>query len=430
MNAAKADLVGGLIPTSQIPALALNTIVTVASRTAMLALTTAQVQPGDVAVDTSTGATRGSYMLLGADPSQFSSWVLLNAPTDAVSTVNGQSGTVVLGASDVGAEPTGTAAALAATLVTVVDNGDGTATISGPSIVDNGDGTATFSATGKTIYLKTQSDTLLAAKATLASPAFTGTPTVPTQTAGDSSTKVASTAFVAAAVAAGGGSSGPTTQRVSTQEAQGGGTASITINGLAGNWMGTATSRALASTSMFTRLRRVGFVSATTSNARAGIVGNGQFYGTDGYTLRWVFGIASYNAAHGYAVGMAVSDDMTVTPGTQTNVLHLFANPGDTNWKLQGGPTGGMGSVIDLGSGFPINTSNTDLYDVTFTVPAGGTVLNYTVTRLNTGGTVSGTYSTLPSPTQVLQYKMVGYVYASAVASQIDFARVVATTTN
>lgn len=45
-------------------------------------------------------------------------------------------------------------------------------------------------------------DTALAAKAPLASPALTGTPTAPTATAGTSSTQLATTAFVAAAVAA------------------------------------------------------------------------------------------------------------------------------------------------------------------------------------------------------------------------------------
>lgn len=45
----------------------------------------------------------------------------------------------------------------------------------------------------------------LALKAPLASPTFTGTPAAPTPTAGDNSTKIATTAFVTAAVAAGGG---------------------------------------------------------------------------------------------------------------------------------------------------------------------------------------------------------------------------------
>lgn len=54
-------------------------------------------------------------------------------------------------------------------------------------------------------YTKTQMDTLLAAKAPLASPALTGNPTAPTPTAGDNDTSIATTAFVTTAVAAGGG---------------------------------------------------------------------------------------------------------------------------------------------------------------------------------------------------------------------------------
>lgn len=56
----------------------------------------------------------------------------------------------------------------------------------------------------------------LAAKAPLASPALTGNPTAPTQTAGDSSTKLATTAFVAAAIASVPTGTSPTgNQRVS-----------------------------------------------------------------------------------------------------------------------------------------------------------------------------------------------------------------------
>ena len=47
-------------------------------------------------------------------------------------------------------------------------------------------------------YTTTQADTLLAAKAPLASPTLTGTPTAPTATAGTNTTQIATTAFVAA----------------------------------------------------------------------------------------------------------------------------------------------------------------------------------------------------------------------------------------
>lgn len=97
--AAKADLVGGLVPSSQLPSIALGTVQVVASQAAMLALTTTQVQPGDLAVRTD-GA--GTFILTATDPSVLANWQLLNAPADLVSSVNGHTGTVVLAKADVG----------------------------------------------------------------------------------------------------------------------------------------------------------------------------------------------------------------------------------------------------------------------------------------------------------------------------------------
>ncbi|AWB84761.1 hypothetical protein [Corynebacterium liangguodongii] len=97
----KADLVGGLVPTSQLPAVALTKPHVVASRAAMLAL---PAQEGDVAVITS-GADKGTYMLGTGSPSVFTSWVMLVAPTDVVTSVNGQIGAVNLTAANVGAAP-------------------------------------------------------------------------------------------------------------------------------------------------------------------------------------------------------------------------------------------------------------------------------------------------------------------------------------
>jgi hypothetical protein len=116
--AAKADLVGGLVPTAQIPALALTTAVPVANQAAMLALTSSQVQPGDLAVR-ADGA--GTFILAAVDPSQLGNWLRLNAPTDAVTTVNGHVGTVVLAASDVSADPAGAAASAQAAAIAASD---------------------------------------------------------------------------------------------------------------------------------------------------------------------------------------------------------------------------------------------------------------------------------------------------------------------
>lgn len=99
--AGKADLVGGQVPTSQLPAVALSKPSSVADRAGMLALT---AEEGDVAVVTA-GADKGTYMLSSGPPTAFSSWVKLTTPDAPVQSVNGQTGTVNLNAANVGARP-------------------------------------------------------------------------------------------------------------------------------------------------------------------------------------------------------------------------------------------------------------------------------------------------------------------------------------
>ena len=99
---AKADLVNGVVPTSQIPTRALVRAFPVANEAEMLALT--EAEPGDVAVRAEDGA--GTFMLLEEDSSQIGSWTLLASPQDAVISVNDKTGGVVLGAADVGAPTT------------------------------------------------------------------------------------------------------------------------------------------------------------------------------------------------------------------------------------------------------------------------------------------------------------------------------------
>lgn len=95
----KADLVGGVIPTSQIPSFAISEYLGVAANeAAMLALVGDR---GDWCkrVDTST-----AWILGSDDSSLLSSWVEVSYPSSPVSSVNGQVGAIVLGASDVGAQ--------------------------------------------------------------------------------------------------------------------------------------------------------------------------------------------------------------------------------------------------------------------------------------------------------------------------------------
>ena len=87
----------GKVPNSQIPALAISETFPVASQTAMLALSSAE--QGDVAVRTDISK---SFILTQSPASTLSNWQELLTPTDAVQSVNGQTGVVNLTKSDVG----------------------------------------------------------------------------------------------------------------------------------------------------------------------------------------------------------------------------------------------------------------------------------------------------------------------------------------
>lgn len=153
----------GLLPTSTLPAIAITDTFEVASQAAMLALSLAE--QGDVAVRSDLNKT---FILKQGPYSTLANWVELKTPTDAVLSVASRTGAVTLSNSDVG-----------------LGNVDNTSDANKP--------------------VSTAQLTALNLKASLASPALTGSPTAPTQTAGDNSTKIATTAFVAAAAGGGGG---------------------------------------------------------------------------------------------------------------------------------------------------------------------------------------------------------------------------------
>jgi hypothetical protein len=93
----KADLVGGKVPSSQIPAIAISEFLgAVNSQAAMLALLG---QEGDWCIRTDVDLT---YILIGTDPTDIDNWQEIVTPTGAVTSVNGYTGVVVLDQNDIG----------------------------------------------------------------------------------------------------------------------------------------------------------------------------------------------------------------------------------------------------------------------------------------------------------------------------------------
>jgi hypothetical protein len=162
----------------------------------------------------------------------------------------------------------------------------------------------------------------------------------------------------------------------------------------------TATARNVATTNMFTRMRRLGYVTATT----AGTVGHWRYAanqftvgssstGLGGFTYIIRFGISDAADVAGARMckGMrATATPTNVEPSTLTNVICLGHGAADTNFKLFYGGTTAQ-PAIDLGVNFPANTRNTDVYELAlFSSPNSGDV-HYEVTRINTGHVATGT---------------------------------------
>jgi hypothetical protein len=99
--AAKADLIGGKVPASQLPSVAINDVHAVSSQAEMLALAAVE---GDVAVRSDNSLT---YLLVGSDPSVLANWVQMTTAA-SVTSVAGKTGVVLLDTSDI----TGLASAL------------------------------------------------------------------------------------------------------------------------------------------------------------------------------------------------------------------------------------------------------------------------------------------------------------------------------
>ena len=97
LDSRKADLIGGKIPANQMPDIALGTAIAVSDEAEMLQLSSSQVQPGDLAV-----RPDGTFMLVAPSPGDINSWKRITSK-NAVSSVNGETGAVVLSYDDVGA---------------------------------------------------------------------------------------------------------------------------------------------------------------------------------------------------------------------------------------------------------------------------------------------------------------------------------------
>lgn len=178
----------------------------------------------------------------------------------------------------------------------------------------------------------------------------------------------------------------------------------------------TATARNVATTNLFTRMRRLGYVTAATAGAVGQWrQGSGQFTvgssstNLGGFTYIVRFGIsdaADVAGARMFKGLRTVATPSNVEPSTLTNCIGIGHGAIDTTMRLYYGGSAAQ-PPIDLGANFPCNTRNTDVYELAlFSSPSSGDV-HWEVTRLNTGHVATGTIvntgaAVLPTNTTLL----------------------------
>lgn len=178
------------------------------------------------------------------------------------------------------------------------------------------------------------------------------------------------------------------------------------------------TARNVATTNIFTRARRKGYVTSASAPSTGfnritpaqHTIGTGT-KNIGGFLLSVRFGIsdAVHVATARMFVGMQNSGTASnVDPATLTNSIGVGCGASETTMKIYYGGSAAQ-TPIDLGSNFPCNTVSTDWYWFQLFAPSNNQVVHYRLERMNTGhvanGTLSGTVGTvIPAATTLLMY--------------------------
>jgi hypothetical protein len=177
-------------------------------------------------------------------------------------------------------------------------------------------------------------------------------------------------------------------------------------------------------------MRRLGYVSAATVGALAGArvavaqftTGNGAGLGGFHIVIRFGFSVVTSDMRAFVGPRALTGAPTNVEPSTLVNCIGVGRGAANTTLHLYYGGSSAQ-TPIDLGANFPANTANTDMYDLALFAPPSTTgVINWHVTRLNTGdtatGQVSGAATAVPSATTLLS-PINAYVTNNATAAAV-----------
>jgi hypothetical protein len=177
--------------------------------------------------------------------------------------------------------------------------------------------------------------------------------------------------------------------------------------------------RTSATTSAFTRQRRLGIVTTAVLNNFSQLrATTTSLVGTAGWSYKARFGVQASGTSGRLIVGVFGNWPANSDPSAATDCVMVAKDSADTNLQIMVNDASGTATKIDLGANFPANTSATDYYDVAFIMAVGGASVDYSVTRVNTGHVATGTIAlNLPTTTTYLFHGIWAMAGAASVQS-------------
>lgn len=172
--------------------------------------------------------------------------------------------------------------------------------------------------------------------------------------------------------------------------AMGNGSTVTAINFGASN-TGTLTTRTVSSTSFFTSVRRLGFVSATTAGSAAGTRHNlAQFWrgnasGLGGFFYVVRFGISQTQTGYRWLVGLSNTTALfgNAEPSTFLNFVGIGQDSTDANIQFMHNDGSGTATKVDLGASWPKPTANTQFYEFRLFIAPNGNTYYWSLENLN-----------------------------------------------
>lgn len=218
------------------------------------------------------------------------------------------------------------------------------------------------------------------------------------------------------------------------------------FGGLAPTAVGTATSRAVATTRFFTAVKRLGYVSAAGAGSAVDLYGaTAQYFRgssvtgkAGGFRFSALWGVSDAATVAGAItfVGMnSTAGAMTATTeiSALTDCVGFGGLSTSSNMQFVYNDASGTASLIDLGSNFPINTLSVDWYRTVIDCDPAGTYIDAAIWRCNMmvdGSTVNQYFwqtrieTDLPTATTLLTPHLFRSNNATALAVGLDVSAV------